>query len=105
ILRHPGLRQRGVLVACSPRDASMDELHQRVADRIRELARERRIPVTHLPDRAAVGRSHFWEVMAGRSSPTLEWLGRIAAALEVDAGELLAAPRAKPARAGRGRAG
>lgn len=78
----------------------MDELHQRVVDRIREVARKRRIAVTHLPDRAGVGRSHFWEVMAGRASPTLAWLARIAVALDVDAGELVVAspaPEAAPA--------
>ena len=87
-------------------DVSADELHQRVADRIREIARERGIPVTHLPDRAAVGRSHFWEVMAGRSSPTLEWLARVAVALDIDPGELVVAvrpPSARPTRSARGR--
>jgi hypothetical protein len=34
--------------------------------------------------------------MAGRSSPTLEWLGRIVAALDVDVGELVLASRPKP---------
>jgi transcriptional regulator with XRE-family HTH domain len=71
----------------------VDELHQRVTDRIRELAEERGIAVTHLPDRAGVGRSHFWGVMGGRSSPTLAWLARVAAALDVDAADLVAVPR------------
>jgi hypothetical protein len=87
ILRYTGLRQRGLSVACS----RVDELHQRVVDRIREVAEKRQIPVTHLPDRAGVGRSHFWEVMAGRASPTLAWLARIAVALDVDVEELVAA--------------
>lgn len=69
----------------------MDELHQRVVDRIRKLADERGIPITHLPERARVGRSHFFGVMAGSSSPTLTWLARIAAALEVDVEDLVAA--------------
>ena len=67
----------------------MDELHRRVVTRIREVAEERGIPLTHLPDRAGVARSHFWDVLAGRKSPTLAWLGKIAAALEVDAGVLV----------------
>jgi hypothetical protein len=67
----------------------VDELHRRVAKRIRELANTAKIPVTHLPDRAGVSRSHFWEVMAGNKSPTLKWLGKIAASLEVDASALL----------------
>jgi transcriptional regulator with XRE-family HTH domain len=70
--------------------ASANELHRRLARRIREWAAVRKIPVSHLPDRADVARSHFWEVLAGRKSPTLAWIGRIATALEVDAAELLA---------------
>ena len=89
----------------------MDELHRRLADRIRARARERRIVLTHLPDLAGVGQSQFWNVLAGRKSPTLRWIGRVAAALEIDAGTLLAPatndkrrsadpalPRASPAR-------
>lgn len=68
---------------------TVDELHERVVGRIREIAAERRIPLSHLPDRAAVSRSHFWDVMAGRKSPTLYWLGRIADALGADPAELL----------------
>jgi len=36
------------------------------------------------PTARPVARSHFWEVLAGRKSPTLAWIGRIALALEVD---------------------
>lgn len=67
----------------------MDELHERVIEHIRQLAEARGIALSHLPDRAAVARSHFWDVMAGRKSPTLHWLERIAQALEVDVGDLL----------------
>jgi transcriptional regulator with XRE-family HTH domain len=71
-------------------EATVDELHRRVARHIRERAQGKNIPLSHLADRAAVARSHFWEVLAGRKSPTLAWIGRIATALEVDAAELLA---------------
>jgi hypothetical protein len=60
-----------------------------VVQRIRERARREKIPVTHLPDLAAVSRSHFWDVMAGRASPTLAWLAKVAAALGADAGDLV----------------
>jgi len=46
--------------------------------------------LTSLPDSAGVGRSHYWEVLAGRSSPTLNWLGMVAEALEVPVERLLA---------------
>lgn len=71
----------------------MDELHRRVVRHIRERAKRLKIPVTHLPDRAGVSRSHFWEVMAGRRSPTLKWLAQLATALDVDAGDLVAQER------------
>lgn len=67
----------------------MDVLQQRLVSRIRELARKRRIAITHIPDRCGLGRSHFFEVMAGRASPTLEWVTKIAVVFEVDPGELL----------------
>jgi transcriptional regulator with XRE-family HTH domain len=76
-------------------EVPMDELHERVIEHIRQLAEARGIALSHLPDRAAVARSHFWDVMAGRKSPTLNWLERIAEALEVDVGELLSPPKKK----------
>ena len=75
-----------------PIEASVDELHRRVIEHIRELAEQRGIAISHLPDRAGVARSHFWDVLAGRKSPTLSWLERIAVALEVDVVELLLPP-------------
>jgi len=74
----------------TPRRSGVDELQQRMVNRIRELARKRGIAITHIPDRCGVGRSHFFEVMAGRASPTLEWVTKIAVVFEVDPGELLA---------------
>lgn len=65
----------------------MDEIHRRVVRNIKAQAKLRMMPVTHLPDHAAVARSHFWDVMAGRKSPTLAWLSKIAKALDVDVGD------------------
>ena len=50
---------------------------------------EKKISLSHLPDRAGVARSHFWEVLGGRKSPTLTWIAKVAGALDIDAGELL----------------
>jgi transcriptional regulator with XRE-family HTH domain len=71
----------------------MDEVHQRIAGRIRELAAKRNIALTYLPDRAGVARSYYWSVLAGHASPTIRWLERIAAVLEVDVEDLLKRPR------------
>ncbi len=71
----------------------MDELHRRLVRNIKANARREKIAVTHLPDRAGVSRSNFWEVMGGRTSPKLLWVGKIAAALGVDPSELLVRDR------------
>ena len=57
---------------------------------IRDISRKHRAALTHLPDLAGVSRSHFWDVLAGRKSPTLQWLSRIAQALEIGLPELFA---------------
>ena len=45
--------------------------------------------LTHVPDHAGVSRSHFWDVLAGRKSPTLWWVGEVAGALHCEPAELL----------------
>jgi transcriptional regulator with XRE-family HTH domain len=67
----------------------VDELHKRVATAIRRIATERKMPLTHLPDRAGVTRSHFWAVLGGKKSPTLRWLERVADALDVDVSDFV----------------
>ncbi len=67
----------------------MDEIHRRVVGNLKGAAKRRKIPLSHLPDRAGVARSHFWDVLAGRKSPTLKWLAQVTKALEVDPGELV----------------
>ena len=67
----------------------MDRLHKTLAKSIRNFAEKREIALMHLPDLAGVTRSHFWEIMAGRKSPTLRWLQPVAKALKVEVWELL----------------
>ena len=57
---------------------------------VRARAAARGIALSHLADFAGVSRSHFFDVLAGRKSPTLEWLGRVAGALDADVVALLA---------------
>ena len=71
----------------------MDEVHQRIAEQIRELARRRKILLTHLPQRAGVSETHFFMVLRGDRSPTVRWLTQIAAVLECDVADLLKRPR------------
>jgi hypothetical protein len=83
------VRKPLALVTVAANEADVDELHRRIVRHIREVARQKKIPVSHLPDRAGVSRSHFWEVMARRKSPTPKWLGKIASTLDVDASVFL----------------
>ncbi len=66
--------------------------HAAILAKIRSLAVLRDVPLIHLPDRAGVGAGHFWRVLNGTTSPTVAWLERIAAVLEVDVADLVAAP-------------
>ena len=56
---------------------------------IRAAAKARGVQLTHVPDLAGVSRSHFWDVMAGRKSPTVTWLTKIAIAERVELADLL----------------
>ena len=69
------------------------ELRARVANRIRELASRRKLQIIELADRAEVSRAHLFAVLAGRKSPTLDFLNRLANALDYDPHELLRPPR------------
>jgi DNA-binding phage protein len=47
-------------------------------------------------DRAGVGRAHLYDVLAGRSSPSLTWIVKIAEVLGVEPAELLMPISATP---------
>ena len=68
----------------------MDELHRRLSGNLRAIAHRKGVPLDDIVARAGVARSHFYDVLAGRKSPTLTWIEKIATALDVDAVELLA---------------
>jgi transcriptional regulator with XRE-family HTH domain len=75
-------------------------VHRRIAGRIRQLAQERGLPLSHLPDRAGVTRSHFYEVLGARKSPTVTWLAKVARALDVDVADLVVRPAQRGDRVG-----
>ena len=57
---------------------------------VRASAAARGVQLTHVPDLAGVSRSHFWDVLAGRKSPTVAWLSKVAVALRSEPSDLLA---------------
>ncbi|MCH9687662.1 MAG: helix-turn-helix domain-containing protein [Deltaproteobacteria bacterium] len=61
-----------------------DEFHARVIARIRERSARRRLTTIQLADRAGVSRSHLFAILAGDSSPSLDFIHRLAEALGCD---------------------
>lgn len=77
----------------------MNELQQRFIAGAHAVADRLRIPWSQLADRAGVSRAQFFEVVDGESSPTLDWISRMARGLGVSPWELLGAdpsPAAEP---------
>ena len=68
----------------------------RIAARIRETAKRRRLPIYRLADNASVSRAHVWAILRGEKSPTGDVLARLAAALDVDPSVLVRPYRGKP---------
>ena len=66
-----------------------DEVHRRLVTQVRAAAKARGVQLTHVPDLAGVSRSHFWDVLAGRKSPTVAWLTKVAVALRSEPSDLL----------------
>lgn len=66
----------------------MDPLHRKLAKRIRSLMSEKDLSVNRLADFSGIGRGRMSELLAGKSSPTVRTLGRIAEALDVDVRDL-----------------
>jgi transcriptional regulator with XRE-family HTH domain len=65
------------------------KLERILIGRIKELTSEQSMPMSHLAGRAGIARSSLWAVMNGHTSPTLDWVQRIAEVLEVEPIELL----------------
>ncbi len=71
-----------------------------LARRLRDVAAERGIALTHVADRAGIGRSHLWRLLNGEAAATLDVVDKIAAALDVASVDLLTDA---PKRSGRSR--
>jgi transcriptional regulator with XRE-family HTH domain len=65
------------------------ELRELLAENIRVLAAERGLALNALADFAGVSRAQLFAVLAGTTGPTIDWLAKLAAALEVEPWRLL----------------
>lgn len=75
-----------------PAPVTPDELHVRLVTRIREVAKVRGLSIEALARAAGVSESYLWKVLAGRYSPSVRYVARLAAGLEVDPVELFRPP-------------
>jgi DNA-binding phage protein len=66
------------------RKSRKKDIRDIIADNIRETAEDREISLNRLADEAQVSRSQLFNVLACKSSPTVEWMDRVAKALKVD---------------------
>jgi transcriptional regulator with XRE-family HTH domain len=64
------------------------EAHEIVTENLRRLTEAKDIPLTVVADRAGIDRRELFAMMAGEYDPDLDWLGRLADALEVPMSEL-----------------
>jgi len=68
----------------------------RVAVRIRERAKAKKMPLRTLATRVGTSPSQLFGVLSGARNPTVVWLCRVAEVLECDPGDFFRKPRSKP---------
>ncbi len=62
------------------------------ARNLRAALRRRKMNVTTLADLAGVSRSGMFSVLACETGPTIDWVARVAIALDLEPADLLAMP-------------
>lgn len=70
------------------------ELRTLVARNVRSAAKRKGVALTALADFAGVSRSQVFTVLKSATSPTLDWIAKVATALDLEPWQLLA-PRSK----------
>lgn len=67
--------------------------HELVTENLRRLTEAKGVPLAVVADRAGIDRRELFEVMAGQREADLDWLNRLAEALEVHVAEFSLMPR------------
>lgn len=63
---------------------------RRTAQRLRQLAKEKKLSVNRFADFAGVGRGYLSRLLRAEQSPTLDTLEKLAAVLDVEVRDLVA---------------
>lgn len=66
-----------------------EQLRARVAQRIRDAAKRKGLPLTRLADDAGVSRAHLWTILNGDSGASIDFLAKLALVLNIDPDELV----------------
>jgi transcriptional regulator with XRE-family HTH domain len=67
----------------------VDALHRKLGSNLRRLVDERGLTLAYVADFSGIGRGRMSEYVAGKRSPTIRTLSRIAATLGVTIKEIL----------------
>lgn len=67
----------------------INDLRRIVARNLQRLCKQRDLSLTMLADRAVVNTSYLYRVVNMESSPTVDWLCKVAEVLQVEPYELL----------------
>lgn len=70
-------------------EETREEVRARLAARLREACEARKVSVARLAALSGISRNHLFGILAGRKSPTVDYLARMARALELEPGILL----------------
>lgn len=65
------------------------DLRALVAGNVRKLAKQRGVAINSLADFAGVSRAQLYDVLAGRKGASLDWIAKLAVALDVAPWQLL----------------
>jgi transcriptional regulator with XRE-family HTH domain len=66
----------------------MDDIHRQLTSRIRDLTKKRGWSINKLADFADVGRGFLSDMLAGKKSPSVRTLAKLARALDVHVRDL-----------------
>jgi len=88
------MRYRARLSSAVPK-VTPEELRKRVAERIREAAKRKGITLADLASRAEVSEAGLYLALSGKSGPSIDFVAKVAMALDVDPSALVK-PQRKP---------
>lgn len=82
------MRYRARLSSAVPK-VTPEELRKRVAERIRETTKRKGLTLADLATRAGVSEAGLYLALSGKSGPSIDFVAKVAMALDVDPSALV----------------